>query len=181
MSRSGQAGVAVAHRRQIGERGFFDTGVRRQGLAYDGFQRLDADRVVRQLACQAVRQAVRRNCCAGARLSRMVSAMIRSCSTAAIASSRTVCQTSMAIRLGTRSPQRPVSCMGRFPRFVRRRWGEGRKKACSFLKKEPKNFCETGLSLSGEAAAKLDKSFLLLFVKKEGPSFLPTVNHALAR
>jgi GT2 family glycosyltransferase len=41
------------------------------------------------------------------------------------------------------------------------------------LKKEPKNFCETGLSLSGEAAAKLDKSFLLLFVKKEDPPSCP--------
>jgi hypothetical protein len=42
-----------------------------------------------------------------------------------------------------------------------------RKKECSFLKKRTKKLLRTGLSLSGEAEAK-DKSFLLLFFKKEG-------------
>jgi hypothetical protein len=48
------------------------------------------------------------------------------------------------------------------------RWGE---QSSSFLKKEPKNFCSFGWSLSGKAEAKTDKSFLLLFFKKEDLSF----------
>jgi hypothetical protein len=41
------------------------------------------------------------------------------------------------------------------------------------LKKAAKNFCESGLSLSGEADAKMDKSFLLLFLEKADlPVFL---------
>jgi hypothetical protein len=40
-----------------------------------------------------------------------------------------------------------------------------------FLKKEPKNFCSFGWSLSRKAEAKTDKSFLLLFFKKEDLSF----------
>jgi hypothetical protein len=43
----------------------------------------------------------------------------------------------------------------------------------SFLKKEPKNFYESGLSLSGKAKAETNKSFLLLFFKKEGLAFAP--------
>jgi hypothetical protein len=36
------------------------------------------------------------------------------------------------------------------------------------LKKEPKNFAKPGFGLSGEAEAKMDKSFLLPFFKKDG-------------
>jgi hypothetical protein len=44
----------------------------------------------------------------------------------------------------------------------------------SFLKKEPKNFCEKGPALSRETEAEIIKSFLLLFFKKEGlPAFHP--------
>jgi hypothetical protein len=45
------------------------------------------------------------------------------------------------------------------------------------LKKEPKNFCSFGPSLSGKAEAKTDKSFLLLFFKKE--DFLSQSNSSL--
>jgi hypothetical protein len=41
------------------------------------------------------------------------------------------------------------------------------KEAVLFSKKEPKNFCSFGPSLSGKAEAKTDRSFLLLFFKKE--------------
>jgi hypothetical protein len=40
-------------------------------------------------------------------------------------------------------------------------------RSSSFLKKEPKNFCSFGPSLSGKAEAKTDSSFLLLFSKKK--------------
>jgi hypothetical protein len=47
------------------------------------------------------------------------------------------------------------------------------------LKKEPKNFCPPGLSPSGKAEAQIDKSFLLLFFKKEGlPSALSLLQPA---
>jgi hypothetical protein len=45
-------------------------------------------------------------------------------------------------------------------------------KDSSFLKKRSKRLLRTGLSLSGEAEAQIDKSFLLLFFKKEDSSFL---------
>jgi ComF family protein len=49
---------------------------------------------------------------------------------------------------------------------------QGGKGSGSFLKKEPKNFYQSGLSLSGKARPR-SKSFLLLFFKKEGlPSFM---------
>jgi hypothetical protein len=41
----------------------------------------------------------------------------------------------------------------------------------SFLKKRTKKLCSFGLSLSGQAEAETDKSFLLLFFKKEDLSF----------
>jgi hypothetical protein len=44
-----------------------------------------------------------------------------------------------------------------------------KKARTSFLKKRSKNFCETALSLWGDVEAKIDKSFLVLFFKKEHP------------
>jgi hypothetical protein len=48
------------------------------------------------------------------------------------------------------------------------------------LKKEPKNFYKSGLSLSGEAEAQTDKSFLLLFFKKEGLASMGRAYRAVA-
>jgi hypothetical protein len=42
----------------------------------------------------------------------------------------------------------------------------------SFLKKEPKNFCESGLGASGKAEAETIKSLLLLFFRKEDLSLM---------
>jgi hypothetical protein len=36
-----------------------------------------------------------------------------------------------------------------------------------FEKNEPRNFCDAGLSVSGKAEARMIKSFLLLFFKKD--------------
>jgi hypothetical protein len=43
-----------------------------------------------------------------------------------------------------------------------------------FEKKEPKNSCETALTLPGNTEAKTTKSFLLLFFKKDGPALWQT-------
>jgi hypothetical protein len=48
------------------------------------------------------------------------------------------------------------------------------------LKKEPKNFAKPGFGLSGEAEAKSDKSFLLLFFKKEDLSSQPRHWHSVS-
>jgi hypothetical protein len=57
-----------------------------------------------------------------------------------------------------------------------RRSGEERKhfffeKKSAPALREPKNFCDSRLALSGKAAAKPIRSFLLLFFKKEGLAF----------
>jgi hypothetical protein len=52
------------------------------------------------------------------------------------------------------------------------------RKQFFFEKKEPKNFCESGPSLSGEAEAKTNKSFLLLFFKKDVLAFSYLCNSA---
>jgi hypothetical protein len=45
-----------------------------------------------------------------------------------------------------------------------------------FFEKRSKNFCDSGLSLSGKAEAKMTRSFLLLFFKKEDLPFLPPLS-----
>jgi hypothetical protein len=45
------------------------------------------------------------------------------------------------------------------------------RRESSFLKKRSKRLYESGLSLAGKGAAKMDKSFLLLFLEKEDLPF----------
>jgi hypothetical protein len=48
---------------------------------------------------------------------------------------------------------------------------ETKEASSSFLKKRTKKLLHPGSSLSGKAEAETDKSFLLLFFKKEGLAF----------
>ena len=54
----GAGRIAVAHRREIGQRRLLDVGIGRERLAADRLQRLHAQRVIGQLARQPVRQRI---------------------------------------------------------------------------------------------------------------------------